>query len=313
MKLVFFGSPDFAIPSLNRLYAHHQVVAVVTGPDKPAGRGQVLCSTAVKKEALTKRIPVLQPGEFEDSSFLQHLQTLNADVFVVVAFKILPAAVFEIPPVGTINLHASLLPKYRGAAPIQWALINGEKTSGVTTFFINERVDTGDILLQKEYAISENMIAAELHDALADLGADALVETLDGLQRNRIKPKHQTGRPTRAPKIHKHLGEIDWSQSAETIHNLIRGLSPYPGAFSFLQKRYVKFIRSQLTDIPKGAQKEGALVEQDFPKRLLVQTGDGVLEILQLQPFGRKQMRATEFLCGCRLQKNPRFVQKNAR
>ncbi len=312
MDLIFFGSPDFAIPALKQLVKRHNVLAVVTGPDRPAGRGRNVRPTAVKMVAEKAELPVLQPESFTDTDFLKQLEAYKADVYVVVAFKILPPEVFEIPPVGTINLHASLLPRYRGAAPIQWALINGEKKSGVTTFFINQRVDTGDILLQKSCVIPENMIAAELHDVLAHLGADALVETLDALENNIIVPQPQQGKASKAPKISRELGALNWSESAESIHHLIRGLSPYPGAFSYLDDKYIKFIRSKVIDPEAPANGNGQLVVKASPDRLLVKTGRGLLEILTLQPAGKKQMRADEFLRGYHLPPDARFQQKHA-
>ncbi len=313
MDLIFFGSPDFAIPALKQLVKRHNVLAVVTGPDRPAGRGQSLRPTAVKMVAEKAALPVLQPESFTDTDFLKQLEAYKADIYVVVAFKILPPEVFEIPSVGTINLHASLLPRYRGAAPIQWALINGEKKTGVTTFFINQRVDTGDILLQKSYAIPENMIAAELHDALAHLGADALVETLDALENNTIEPQPQQGKASKAPKIFRELGALNWSESAESIHHLIRGLSPYPGAFSYLDDKYIKFIRSKVIHPEAPMNGNGQLVVESSPDRLFVKTGRGLLEILTLQPAGKKQMRADEFLRGYRLPPEARFQQKHAK
>ena len=240
MKIVFMGTPDFAVPSLKILAQHHQVCAVVTVPDKPAGRGQKMRQSDIKKTAIALNIPVLQPESLKDPDFIEQLKSFNAELFFVVAFRILPAVVFTLPSKGTINLHASLLPSFRGAAPINWALINGEKQTGVTTFFIEEKVDTGKILLQQSLDITPNMTAGELHDALAELGAEVVLNTVNGIDNETLSAVIQEGTVTQAPKITKEICEIDWSKSALDIHNFIRGLSPYPAAFTWYKNKNLK-------------------------------------------------------------------------
>ncbi|MBN1541982.1 methionyl-tRNA formyltransferase [candidate division KSB1 bacterium] len=300
MNVVFMGTPDFAVPSLMKIAASHHITAVVTAPDKPAGRGKRLQSSAIKKAAETLNVPTLQPIRLNDPGFAGTLERFRADVFVVVAFRILPIRVFSIPPMGTINLHASLLPRYRGAAPIQWALINGEKVTGVTTFFIDEQVDTGKILLQEKLRLSDEITAGELHDQLAELGADLLVATLNQLQAGTLEPRRQNGEPCPAPKLTRELGAIDWNLDAFRIHNLIRGLSPVPGAYTHWEAKVLKILRSQ----PLLSQNEfpaGTIVRADKKGPLLVQTGNGLLEILSLLPEGKKVLSAEEFIRGYKI------------
>jgi methionyl-tRNA formyltransferase len=308
MKLVFMGSPDFAIPSLQKLSSRHEVLSVVTVTDKPAGRGNRLRPSAVKVYAQTHNIPIMQPENLRDENFIHELSGLAVDLYVVVAFRILPAEVFKIPPMGTVNLHASLLPKYRGAAPINWALIHGEKKTGVTTFFIDENIDTGKILLQKETNIPPNMTAGDLHDELATLGADVLLETVDRIEQGTIKPIRQQGEATKAPKLPKQFGNIRWSDPAEKIHNFIRGLSPYPGSYSFLAGGRMKIYLSEIVGKKASDRVEaGTIVDSPQNGPLVVQTGKGLIAILKLQPAGKRVMSAAEFVHGYRIHGGERF------
>ncbi|NLP08880.1 methionyl-tRNA formyltransferase [bacterium] len=307
MRVVFMGSPDFAIPTLQRLLASaHAVQAVVTVPDKPAGRGKKMTASPVKLAAQRAGLPVLQPLSLTDPAFIAALQGFGAEVFIVVAFRILPPEVFTLPVRGAINLHASLLPSYRGAAPINWALLNGESRTGVTTFLIEKQVDTGRLLLQKEIAIPDDMIAGELYQTLAVLGADLLLETLDGLESGRLQARPQSGVATAAPKINKEMGCIDWTQPTARIYNLYRGLSPIPGVYSYRQNRLFKFQRMRPASGPIQGD-PGSVVEIQPGAGFTIATGDGALQILQLQPEGRRSLTADEFLRGYPLAPGDRF------
>lgn len=294
------GTPEFAVPSLQALLkSHHEVVGVVTSPDKPRGRGRIVSPSPVKKLALERNLLLFQPEDLKDPQFIDSIKKLTPDLIVVVAFRILPRVLFELPPLGTINLHASLLPKYRGAAPINWAIINGEKETGVTTFFIEEKVDSGDIILQKRVPIEEEETAGELHDKLAILGAEALLETLDLIEKGQAPRIKQTGEPTKAPKIKKKDCQIDWSKSSTAIVNLIRGLSPYPGAFTTYKGKILKIHRARVSKVKKSsAIPPGRIVKSREKEQMWVKSGDGVVLILELQPEGRRRMTAGEFLRG---------------
>jgi len=304
MRIVFMGTPDFAIPSLKTLVqSQHNVVAVVTVPDKPAGRGNKLRPSAVKTFAMNHGLPVLQPENLRDETFLKSLEKFQADLFVVVAFRILPVEVFTMPPKGTVNLHASLLPAYRGAAPINWALINGEKETGVTTFYIEEKVDTGEILLQRRVPISEDMTAGELHDFLAQVGAEVLLETVDGIEQGTLKPIPQQGQVTKAPKITKELREIDWSKDAWSLHNLIRGLSPVPGSYTFFRQKILKILKTTVKDFDTVTESPpGTIISANKNGPMEIQTGRGVLQLLQIQPADKRAMTASEFIRGYRVE-----------
>lgn len=293
------GTPDFAIPSLERL--HHEgieIAAVVTAPDKPAGRGQQMQASAVKIRALTMGLPTLQPKALDDAEFIELLGELAADFIIVVAFRILPPAVFRIPKFGTINLHASLLPKYRGAAPINWAIINGERETGVTTFFIDEKIDTGLWLMRYPVPIDADTTAGELHDRLAQVGAEVLLETVAGVAAGELKPKPQEGEFSRAPKLTRELGHIDWSRPAVAVHNLVRGLSPFPGSYSFLHGKLIKILRAKPVDSKRSSAAAGSVLAIDRSGDILVSAGDGPLAVVELQPEGRRPMTASEFLRG---------------
>ncbi len=301
MKIVFMGTPEFAIPSLDAILHRYRVSAVVTVPDKPSGRGQKISRSAVKRYAVDRDIPVLQPDDLKDPAFTERLHALNADLFIVVAFRILPPAVFTIPPKGTVNLHASLLPAYRGAAPVNWALINGETETGVTTFFIKEKVDTGHIIKQKKVAISGSMNAGELHDCLAQAGAELLLETIQCIDDESCKPQVQTGIVTRAPKIHKDMCRIDWRNGTRTIYNFIRGLSPYPGAFTILNGKPVKILAASALDRSVDGE-AGQVLKVGKNGPVVVKTGDGAIQLQRVQPPGKRPMTAAEFVRGYPLQ-----------
>ncbi len=292
------GTPEFALPSLNRLLdAGHDVAAVVTVPDKPAGRGRHLRPSAVKECALRLNLPLLQPEELRAPDFIKDLRRLAADLFVVVAFRILPPEVFTLPGIGTINLHASLLPKYRGAAPINWAIINGEQETGATTFFIDEKVDTGQWLMQCRVPIGEEMSAGELHDLLAEEGGELLLRTVAGLEAGSLKPRPQEGKITRAPKLTREMALIDWRRPAREIHNLVRGLSPYPSAWTLWRGKTLKILK--VRPGPAEAQEQpGTLINAGGRGPLLAATGEGTLELVTLQPEGGKALTAADFLRG---------------
>ena len=250
MRIVFMGTPDFAVASLAALIeAGFDVVGVITAPDKPAGRGQKINESAVKKFAIAHQIKVLQPEKLKNEDFLNELAALKADIQIVVAFRMLPEVVWNMPPKGTINLHASLLPQYRGAAPINWAIINGEKESGVSTFFLKQEIDTGDILFAEKVAIDESMTAGDLHDKLMDIGAKLLVKTVNAVSENQYKEISQDHLDAtslkHAPKIFKETCAINWDQSNEQVFNLIRGLSPYPTAFTQFMDKGLKIYLAE--------------------------------------------------------------------
>lgn len=302
-RIVFMGTPDFAVASAEALHASgFQIVAAVTVPDKPAGRGQRLQESAVKQWAIERKLPVLQPQELRTPHFLQQLRELGADLYVIVAFRILPREVFSIPPLGTINLHASLLPKYRGAAPINWALIEGERETGVTTFVIDDKVDTGGILLQRRTPIGAEETFGELYERLKHLGAEVLVESIKRYAAGEIQPQAQQGEPTRAPKLTPELRIIDWSQAAERINNLVRGLSPVPCAYTTIAGKMLKIYGSRVR-YGAVAARPGRVVTADAKAGVFeVQTGDNYLRLLDVQLEGKKRMAAADFLRGFSVQ-----------
>jgi methionyl-tRNA formyltransferase len=302
MRIVFLGTPDFAVASLKALIEHKfEVVAVVTAPDKPAGRGMQLQQSAVKAYALSQGLPLLQPEKLKSPDFIEELKKYKADVHVVVAFRMLPEVVWNMPPFGTINVHASLLPNYRGAAPINWAIINGEKETGVTTFRLKHEIDTGNILLQQKTIIEPNDNAGSLHDKLMKLGANLLVDTLRQLDAGTLIERMQetTSECKHAPKIYTATCEIDWQQSGQTISNQIRGLSPYPTAFTFLREKKLKIYAAEFVqiqpDIPVGEWKS------DGKNSLMVAAVDGFIAIKELQLEGKKRMNVADFLRGFKL------------
>lgn len=302
LRVVFFGTPDFAVESLNAIVeSSHQVVGVVTAPDKASGRGQKIHFTAVKNYALEKGLLLFQPEKLKDDAFLKQMQDLQADVFVVVAFRMMPQVLFSIPKKGTFNLHASLLPHYRGAAPINYALINGETTTGVTTFFINERIDEGSILLQQEQEILPEDTAGTLHDKLMHLGARLVVKTLDGISEGVLTPTAQQSvqQPRTAHKIFKADTKIDWNCTAIQLHNFIRGLSPYPAAFTEVmigeEKRTLKVYAGYVAST--SAQGDKKTIERT-KDALLIPFPQGIYAVTDLQIEGKKRMKAGDFLNG---------------
>ena len=308
LRIVFMGTPEFAVASLNALVeAGYNIVGVITAPDKPAGRGMKLQESAVKKYAIEKGLYILQPEKLKNPQFLEELRALKADLQIVVAFRMLPEAVWNMPPLGTINVHGSLLPQYRGAAPINWAVINGEKETGVTTFKLKHEIDTGDILLQEKIPIGENETAGELHDKMKEVGARLLVETVKGLSEKSIVERPQLSaleaisfEVKHAPKIFTDTCKIDWNKTVAEIHNLVRGLSPYPGAFSTLHDKVLKIYRSEkeekTTSIAPG--------EYDTDKKSYLKFActDGYIRVKELQLEGKKKMLIEDFLRGYRFE-----------
>jgi len=302
MKIVFMGTPDFAVASLDALVkANFDVVAVITAPDKPAGRGQKINESAVKKYALEKGIPILQPEKLKNPGFLEELKSYHADLQVVVAFRMLPEVVWSMPPKGTINLHGSLLPQYRGAAPINHAIINGEKESGVTTFFLTHEIDTGDIILSDATPIADDETAGELHDKLMIVGANLLVKTVKAIAEGNFteQPQPQSDVLKHAPKIFKEDCKIDWNKPAQQVHNLIRGLSPYPTAFTILNDKTLKIFKATLEEKEPGIAAGGFLT--DGKTYLKFATKDGFIKLLDIQYEGKKRMLIEDFLRGMRL------------
>ena len=297
MNLIFMGTPDFAIPSLNKLTeSKHNISAIVTAPDKERGRGKKVSYTPVKEFAIEKNIRVLQPEKLKNNlHFVEELKSLNADLFVVVAFKILPPEVFEIPKHGSFNLHASYLPKYRGAAPIQWALINGDSQTGLTTFKLAAKVDTGSIYLQKEVEIFPEDNFGTLHDKLSELGADIVLETINLIENGSFElQKQDDSLATPAPKITKEICKIGWNKSATEIHNLIRALSPYPAAFFSFNDKVIKIYQSEV--IYRDDLKPFEIIQSK--NELIIGCGKNSIRILQLQQEGKKRMGIEEFLRG---------------
>lgn len=308
MNIIFMGTPDFAVPSLEILIKHgYHVSAVVTAPDKPRGRGQEVSFTPVKEYALKHSLPLLQPESLSDASFVSALRELHPHLFVVVAFRILPPQVFSIPSQGAFNAHASLLPKYRGAAPINWAIIKGEKESGVTTFFLQEKVDTGNIILQARVAISESMTAGELHDILSGVGAEIVLQTVRLIELGKAIPRRQDDAlASAAPKIFKKDCRITWHQPAENVHNFIRGLSPYPTAWTTHHGTTLKIFRSgkpelRIQESGVRSQNTASGSVRIVEGKLYVRTRDGAIGIREIQQEGKKRMSAEEFLRGYRL------------
>lgn len=300
LRIIFMGTPDFAVASLKKLIEENcRVVCVITAPDKPAGRGMQLQQSAVKQFALEKKLPLLQPEKLKDTLFLESLKNLQADIQVVVAFRMLPEVVWSMPPMGTLNLHGSLLPQYRGAAPINWAIINGEKITGLTTFLLQHEIDTGDILLQQQIPIGENENAGELYNRMKEAGADLLYQTLHSICNNTIIPKPQINNDElkKAPKLNTDTCLINWHQSTEAVFNLIRGLSPVPTAFTMLEGKKLKIFSAEKkyegTDAPGH-------FRTDEKNYLQFACADGWIDVKELQIEGKKRMNITDFLRGYR-------------
>lgn len=297
------GTPEFAVPSLAALLAAgHDVIAVVTAPDKPAGRGLKLQESDVKRFALENSLKILQPEKLRDPEFLKELQLLKADLQVVVAFRMLPEVVWNMPPLGTINVHGSLLPQYRGAAPINWAIINGEKETGVTTFRLKHEIDTGNILLQQSLKIGEKETAGELYTRMKVAGAQLLMNTLEGIAEKNLAAKAQpdiSGESLRhAPKIHTETCEIDWSKRGQEIYNLIRGLSPYPAAYTFLNGKKLKIYQASLVD--QKAEISPGSYSTDNRSFLHFAAADSTIALEEIQLEGKKKMKIEDFLRGWR-------------
>jgi len=306
------GTPEFAVSSLDAIHlrSSHEIVGVVTILDKPFGRGQILTPCAVKKYAVEHQLPVLQPEKLKDPAFLHQLKLWNADVFVVVAFRMLPAEVWKMPPMKTINLHASLLPQYRGAAPINRAIMNGETETGVTTFFINEAIDTGNILFSEKMSIGADEDAGSLHDRMKAIGAELVVKTLNAIAQDNIHPLSQEHlflsedeQLKTAPKIHSSDCVIDWYRQAKDIFNQIRGLSPYPAAFTFLKHengtfRTLKIYKAKISNQNFTDNISGTIKISDNKKQCFIAAKNAWIELLEVQIDGKKRMSTDEFLRG---------------
>ena len=300
LRIVFMGTPDFATQSLKQLVDNdYKVVGVVTAPDRPAGRGQKIQYSSVKKYALEKNLKLLQPEKLKEPHFTEDLKNLKADVFVVVAFRMLPEIVWSIPTKGTFNLHASLLPNYRGAAPINWAVINGDSESGVTTFFIEKDIDTGNIIFQEKINISENDSAGDLHDKLMALGSQLVSKTIDAIENGMAPNQPQSdSKATHAPKIFKADCKIDWRNKVTNIHNKIRGLSPYPTAWTSIdgsKNNSIKLFKSSVEKI-KHDESPGTIFSDS--SSLKIAAIDGFIHIQELQLSGKKRMKTEDFLRG---------------
>lgn len=301
MRIVFMGTPDFAAAILERLISTgRNVVGVFSQPDKPVGRKQIVEPTATKKLAQEHGIPVFQPTKMKDGTALEMMKSLSPDLAVVAAYgRILPKELLDVPKLGCVNVHGSLLPKYRGAAPIQWAVINGEKTTGVTTMYMAEGMDTGDMILKLETEIGEDETSGELFERLAALGADSIEKTLGLFDNGTVHREPQNNdEATMAPMLKKEMGEIDFNKTAKEIHNLVRGLSPWPVAFTFVDGKSVKVYSAKAAEGFLG--EVGSLLDE---KRFIVACGDGAVELLQVQPEGKKQMSGSDFIRGKRLVK----------
>ena len=302
MNIVFMGTPDFAVASLKALLDNGcNIVGVVTAADKPAGRGQKINESAVKKYALERGLKILQPLKLKDPAFLDDLRSLNCDLQLIVAFRMLPEVVWKMPPRGTVNLHASLLPQYRGAAPINWAIINGEKESGVSTFFLKQEIDTGDLLFTERVEINENDTAGDLHDKLMETGAELLVRTVKAIETGDYseQPQVSCGNLKIAPKIFKEDCLINWNQPAEKVYNFIRGLSPYPTSYTYLNDKIMKIFGAEMELISTSTQPGSFLT--DNKTYLKFACADGYISVLEIQLEGKKRMKVDEFLRGVKL------------
>jgi methionyl-tRNA formyltransferase len=305
MRIIYFGTPDFAVESLDAIMQspRHEVCAVVTVPDRQAGRGQKVIFSAVKQYALDHHLPLLQPEKLRDPQFLEQLDSYQADMFVVVAFRMLPEAVWNMPPHGTFNLHASLLPRYRGAAPINHAIINGDTVTGVTTFLLNHKIDEGQILLQAQTPITPDDNAGTLHDRLATMGRTLVTQTLDGIEDGTLTPHPQEGVPTAAPKIFKDDCRIDFHQPAQRVVDFIRGLAPYPAAFLSLENPKGETIDFKIFDATaeKAPNTTPGELFCDGKRTLKIGVTDGFVNILSLQMSGKRKNNIEDFLRGTNL------------
>lgn len=303
MRIIFMGNPDFAVPSLQRISkSSHKIIAVVSNPPKRIGRGNKIKETAVGISAKAMEIPLLQPPKLNDKQLLQYLSWMKPDIFVVVAYKILSDRLLSIPKYGAINLHPSLLPKYRGAAPIQWSLINGDSQTAVTTILLSKQIDSGEILLQETVDIKDKDNYGTLASRLSEIGANIVVETLDGIEAGTLQGTPQDeSKVTSAPKIKSDDYKIDWTKPAFEIHNLIRAFSPAPGAFTTINSKRLKIYSSTILDNSSDNNKCGEIVIYS-KNQLIIQTGKGLLDIGEVQMEGKKRMKVEEFLRGTKLQ-----------
>lgn len=303
MRIIFMGNPDFAVPSLQRISkSSHKIIAVVSNPPKRIGRGNKIKETAVGISAKAMEIPLLQPPKLNDKQFLQYLSWMKPDIFVVVAYKILSDRLLSIPKYGAINLHPSLLPKYRGAAPIQWSLINGDLQTAVTTILLSKQIDSGEILLQETVDIKDKDNYGTLASRLSEIGANIVVETLDGIEAGTLQGTPQDeSKVTSAPKIKSDDCKIDWTKQVNEIHNLIRAFSPSPGAFTTINNKRIKIFSSSMLDKSSDNNKCGEIVIYS-KNQLVIQTGKGLLDIGEVQMEGKKRMKVEEFLRGTKLQ-----------
>ena len=308
LKIVFMGTPDFAVGILDTIYQkNYEIVGVITAPDKPAGRGQKVSTSAVKEYALEKNLRLLQPTNLKSEDFLAELKSLEANLQVVVAFRMLPKVVWKMPKLGTFNLHASLLPEYRGAAPINWAIINGETKTGVTSFFIDDKIDTGAMILSKATEIGANETAGKLHDRMMHLGSETVLETLQLIEAGKAITTLQENNPDvkTAYKLNKENCKIDWSQSGQTIFNLIRGLSPYPAAWTFIKDGENEWnVKIYLASFEEKTHSDAIGKITTTKKEIFISTKDGILKIASLQFPGKKRMLAHELLNGISFSEN---------
>ncbi|MEO8766016.1 MAG: methionyl-tRNA formyltransferase [Ginsengibacter sp.] len=308
LRIIFMGTPEFAVPSLEKLLeAGFEVAGVITAPDKPAGRGLQLTESAVKKYAFSKELKILQPEKLKNPAFIDELKALHADLQVVVAFRMLPEIVWNMPPMGTINVHASLLPQYRGAAPINWAIINGEIETGITTFKLKHEVDTGNILLQEKIKIGDTETAGELHDRLKTAGAEVLIKTIKRLLNNELDETSQSinsgnfvqaGYLQHAPKLTNENCKIKWEKSTDAVYNLIRGLSPLPAAFTFLNGKTLKIYAAEKETTP--VIESAGTIHTDHKTFLKFACANGYIRVKELQLEGKKKMKVEDFLRGWR-------------
>lgn len=312
LRIVFMGTPDFAVTTLKHIIeANYNVVGVITAPDRPAGRGRKLQQSSVKEYALTKNLPILQPTSLKSEEFLAELKQLQPNLQVVVAFRMLPEVVWKLPEYGTFNLHASLLPQYRGAAPINWALINGEKKTGVSTFFIDEKIDTGEMILQKDTSIEETETVGSLHDRLMQIGAELVVDTLELIKEGEVKttPQPENSTLVDAPKLNKENTRIDWSQDIQSVYDLIRGLNPYPAAWTVLingnEELNVKLYDVAIS-LEQPSESLRSIILED--KILKVAVKNGYLIINEIQLPGKRKMKTRDLLNGYQFQKDAKVL-----
>jgi methionyl-tRNA formyltransferase len=312
MRVVFMGTPEFAVVSLNKLLSVGiNIVAVVTVPDKPSGRGLKMQQSPVKRAAQANHLPILQPENLNDPDFIINLSHFKPDLIVVVAFRILPESVFTLPPLGAINLHGSLLPQYRGAAPINWAIISGEKKTGITTFFIKKEVDTGNIIAVDKIAIGPDMTAGELHDIMAQRGADLLHKTLKKINQGAVHTKKQDNSlVSRAPKINREDCLINFDRPVQNVHDFIRGLSPYPSAYTFLNGKRVKLFRSRIWDRDTLQVRPATVINIPESKSILIQCNPGIIAISEIQIEGKKRLPVEDFLKGNRISAGIAFGER---